>query len=103
MKRVVVRAMSALLVMPVIAWADRRTDFPLWAESYSHGCCGCCAPIWHSDPTGQIVQALSAGLGDALDAAQDVRKREQIIDRWLCCFAKQSWTSASKAGNSKKR
>lgn len=96
MKRLLVLTILVMLVRTCMAEGDLRSDFLSSADryyyDYSRG-----GYLWHWDPGAQIVQAMSDGLGKALDATRETDKRNEIIDKWLKVI-ELSRSDVSKAG-----
>lgn len=82
MKKAIVLAMLAIMVAPGIATPDPPTDFPLPAGHHDYGYSWRGYPCY-VDPTAQIVQAMSIGLGKTLDGATGPDERKEIIGKWL--------------------
>ena len=82
MKRLIFLVMLATLIIPAMGGPEVPTEFSLRTGHYDSGYRY--YGYWcYSEPSAQIVQAMSYGLGKALDAADGPDKRKEIIDKWL--------------------
>lgn len=80
MNRLIVFTIVAIGVTPCAATPDPQGNFSPYPGHRGYSFYG---QACYLDPGAQIVQAMSNGLGEALDGTHDSNERREIIGKWL--------------------